>query len=287
MERQKLTINPYLEVMLAATIWGTSGAFVKILKLNPSVISFFRMAVPTLVLAIYFAITGQKVFKKNSKLIFLASFLNAIRMFLYFVAFYYTSIGNAVIMLYTWPIFVSIFSIFFLKEKLRKENIISLFIAFSGIVLIYLNKEFSFKDKDFFGMTAMLFSAMIYSLSMIIFKFKSDGYSRLEITFFQNFIGSFIFFPALFLFKPFPSITKVSILIFYALFVGLLGFTLFFSALKKIKASVASNIAYVEIITAIFLGVLLFHEKLTWNMILGGVLIISSVWFLQKSENIG
>jgi len=121
---------------------------------------------------------------------------------------------------------------------------------------------------------------------MIIFKLKSDGYTRVEITFFQNFIGAFIFLPALFIFKPFPSMIKISILLFYALFVGLLGFTLFFSALKKIKASAASNIAYVEIISAIFFGVTLFHEKFTWNMILGGILIIGSVWLLQRSENI-
>jgi len=276
-------INPYLEVIIAAIIWSTSGVFVKILKLNPAVISFFRMAIPTVIITIYLIIIRKNIFKNNNKLVFLGSFLNAVRMFFYFIAFYYTSIGNAVIMLYTWPIFIAIFGIFILKDYLDTARVFALIIAFLGIVVIYLNKEISFKSNDFIGMSSMLISACIYSLSLIIFKFVSERYTKIEITYFQNFIGSFIFFPFIFIFKPFPSFDKLAILIVYSTFVGLIGFTIFFSALKKIKASIASNLSYIEILSGIFFGVLLFKEKLTWNMITGGLLIIISVWMIQKN----
>lgn len=280
-----MKINPYLEVIIAAIIWSTSGVFVKFLKLNPAVLSFFRMAIPTVILTIYFIIIKRNVFKHNNKLVFLSSFLNSLRMFFYFVAFYYTSIGNAVIILYTWPIFVAIFSIFILKDYPDTVRIFALITAFAGIVIIYLNKEFSFKSNDFIGMSSMLISACIYSLSMIIFKFVSERYTKIEITYFQNFIGSFVFLPFIFIFKPFPSLEKLVILTVYSSLIGLIGFTMFFSALKKIKASVASNLSYIEILSGILLGVIFFKEKITWNMIAGGLLIILSVWIISKKQS--
>ena len=47
----------------------------------------------------------------------IASSINAARMFLYFIGFTYASIANAVIVLYTWPIFATLLGLMFLKEK--------------------------------------------------------------------------------------------------------------------------------------------------------------------------
>jgi drug/metabolite transporter (DMT)-like permease len=275
-------MNPYIEVILAAIIWGSSGTFIKLINLNPFQLSSFRMAIPTLILSIYFIIRKNNVFKRDNRMALLASFLNAIRMFLYFVGFTHTSVGNAVIILYTWPIFVTLFSTFMLKDRLTKSKVVALFVAFFGIVMMYFNYKFSFESNDFIGMSAILLSSCIYSLSIIVFKKDSDKYSKIEITYFQNFIGAFIFLPFLFIYKPFPSLEKMSLMTTYAVLVGIVGFTLFFAALKKIKASVASNLAYIEIVSAITYSVIILREKVTWNMIVGGMLIVSSVLVVQR-----
>ena len=44
---------PYLEVIIAAIIWGSTGVFVKFLALPPTTITFFRLAIPTLCLFIF------------------------------------------------------------------------------------------------------------------------------------------------------------------------------------------------------------------------------------------
>jgi drug/metabolite transporter (DMT)-like permease len=275
-------MNPYLEVLLAAAIWGSSGTFIKLIALNSFQLSSFRMGIPMLILSVYFIITQNNVFKRDNRMAFLASFLNAIRMFLYFVGFTHTSIGNAVIILYTWPIFVTLFSSFMLNDRITKPKMIALLVAFSGIVMMYIKYKISFESSDFIGMSAILLSACIYSLSIIVFKKDSDKYSKIEITYFQNFIGAFMFLPFLFIYKPFPSLEKLSLMTAYAVLVGLVGFTLFFAALKKIKASVASNLAYFEIVCAITYSVIILNEKITWNMVVGGILIISSVLIVQR-----
>ena len=107
-------------------------------------------------------------------------------MFFFFFAYNAISIGNAVIISYTWPVFAAIFGWLLLKEKMSLKNGLLLALAFAGIVLVYINKEFSFANKDFLGMGAMILSSAIYSLTVIIFKKESKHYSQYETVFFQN-----------------------------------------------------------------------------------------------------
>ena len=279
-----MALNPYLEAILAGILWGLSGIFVKYLNLPPTTVTFFRLAVPSLILLLFLLIKKIKLFHGNNKLILLASTLNAGRVYLYTVGFTFASIGNAIIILYTWPIFTTIFSILFLKEKVPKRTFFLLFIAMVGTALIYLNKEFSFSDKNFIGMTAMLLSAVIYALTVIIFKKESEKYSKYETIFYQNLIGSIIFIPFIFLNKPLPTLSQTSIGIVYGALIGLVGFVFFFSALKKLKASTVSFLSYTEVVSAIILAIIFFKEALTWNMVVGGLLIILATTLIKKED---
>ena len=279
-----MALNPYLEAILAGILWGLSGIFVKYLDLPPTTVTFFRLAVPSLILLLFLLIKKIKLFHGNNKLILLASTLNAGRVYLYTVGFTFASIGNAIIILYTWPIFTTIFSILFLKEKVPKRTFFLLFIAMVGTALIYLNKEFSFSDQNFIGMTAILLSAVIYALTVIIFKKESEKYSKYETIFYQNLIGSIIFIPFIFLNKPLPTLSQTSIGIVYGALIGLVGFVFFFSALKKLKASTVSFLSYTEVVSAIILAIIFFKEALTWNMVVGGLLIILATTLIKKED---
>src|SRR5690348_15591053 len=106
-------LNPYLEVILAGVIWGSAGVFVKLLHLPSTTLTFFRLVTPTVFLLIYFLFKRKNFLKKLNGSIILASTFNGIRMYLYFLAYSLTSIGNAVVMLYTWPLFAVFFSVVF------------------------------------------------------------------------------------------------------------------------------------------------------------------------------
>lgn len=277
-----MKINPYLEVIIAAIIWGSAGAFVKIIALPPTTLAFFRLAVPSVFFIALFAIQKTPVFHGNNKLILFASTINAARIFLYFVGFTYASINNAIIMFYTWPIFVTLLETPLLKEKTSKKTYAFLLVAFFGILLIYADKEINPANTEFIGITAMLIAAFINAIITIIFKKTSDSYSKQQMVFYQNIIGAVIFLPFLLFTAPFPTIEQTGIAITYATLIGIVAFTLFFSAIKKIKASTASLLSYTEVVSAIIFGVIIFHETLTWNAIAGCVLILASIQLLKK-----
>ena len=242
------------------------------------------MGIPTIVLFLLFRMQGQKLFQGDIKWMLIASALNAIRMFFYFSGYIYTTIGNAVIMLYTWPIFAAIFGFLILGEALTLRKVLLLIVAFCGILLVSLNYEFSTSSLDLLGMASMIFAGMIYAITVVIFKKESTKFTRNETIFYQNLIGTFIFLPFLFMNDPFPSAIKLVGASFYGFWIGILGFGLFFTALKKTTASTASFLSYFEVLFAILYGFFFFEEPITWNMILGGALIIGSSAFIQMRK---
>lgn len=277
-----MKLNPYLAVIIAATIGGSSGVFIKFIDLPPSTITFFRMAVPVIILSVYLLNKGKQLFRGNYKIMLSASLLNAIRMFLFFVGYLYTSIGNAVIILFTWPIFGSLFSAIFLKEKISKRTAALIGLAFGGIVIMYINKEIGFGNKDFIGMAAMLLSAVLFSVTAVIFKKELVNYSRTETIFYQNLVGAIAFLPFIFINTPAPSAMQTGVTVFYSVLIGIASFALFFYALRRLKMSHYALFTYWEVIAALLFSVLFFQEVITWNMIAGGGLILATGIMLRK-----
>jgi len=276
-----MKLSPHFQIILGAIIWGMSGPFVKILSLPPTSLSFIRAIVPVIIVLL---ISPKKIklIKFKDKKLLLASFLQAVRQNLYLLAFSLTSITNGVIVLYTWPIFATIMSTLILKEKISTKNILLILTAFIGVVIVFSEKSVSTTPKDIIGMLVMIISAIIYAYTVIIFKDARKKHSKSDILFIQNIIAVFLFAPFFFIINPIPNLEKTATAILYSTLIGYLGFMLFFSALKHIKASTASHLAYMEVISAITIGILLFNEHLTTNKIIGGSLIILSAYLIDK-----
>lgn len=278
-----MKLNPYLKVILAILIMGSSGMFVKLLHLTPITLSFFRMAIPSVLLFFYFTFQGINLFRYPVGLMMMGSILNAARIFLFITSYTYTNISNAVIILYTWPVFATVFSMIFLGEKVPLRNKFLLLLPITGIMLMFINQPFSTQNDDFIGMSAMLLSALLYAVTIIVFKKESHKYSGFETVFFQNLAGGFIFLPFFIQGNLSFSWEQLLMVLFFTVLIGIGAFGLFFSALKKIKASTVSFMTYLEVLIATLYGVLVFDEKLSWNIIIGGSLIIISTLLLKKT----
>lgn len=283
---RKMKLNPYLAVILAATIGGSSGVFIKLLDLPPTTMTFFRVFVPTVVVLSYILLVKKtKLIRGNWKMMLLASGLNAVRMFLYFVAYLYTTLGNAVIMSQTWPIFAVILSILILKEKPTMKTLLLIGLAFLGIIIMLLNKEISFANKEWLGMLIMMISGLGYAGTAIIFKKELTNYSKTETIFYQNIVGAVVFLPFIFINQPLPATVQGSIATIYGFSVGVIAFLLFFYAMKKLPMSHFALFSYWEIIATVIFGVVFFHEQITFSLLMGGSMIVLAGLLLRKDEH--
>ena len=271
----------YLAILTGATIGGVGGLFIKFMSIPATSIACIRMMVPCLLLGGWLLSTGTRIFRGNYKVMLGGSMTNAVRMYLFLVAFIYTSIGNAVIVFYTWPIFGTLLGATLLKEHITRRQIALLGLAFTGIITAYSNQDFSFENQDFIGMTAAISSAFLYALTVIIFKTETPNYTRNEIIFYQNIVGALVFIPFFIFNEPTPTVKDMTLGISYGLMVGIMAYSFFFFGLKYLEASKASMLTYVEVVSAVLLSYLVLGDVLSWNMIVGGGCIILSTILLR------
>jgi drug/metabolite transporter (DMT)-like permease len=272
----------YLSIIVAAIIFGSSGVFVKTVQLPVTTLAFLRMVVPFALMSLIFLLRKKPFPNFNDKFMILGSFLNAMRMLFFFAGYAYGNISTTVILLYTWPVFATLWSCLFLGEKISRERVGLFATTFAGVALIVMNQTLSLSNQRFTGLVFILLTSIIYSMTIVIFKKKSLNYDPFEILWFQNGIGTFVFFPFLMMNRPFPELWQFGLASGYGCLVGVVGFGLFFSGLRKIEASKASFLTYIEVVSGIFFGVVFFNEQLTWNIIAGGSLVLVSALTLSR-----
>ncbi|MCC4212992.1 DMT family transporter [Leeuwenhoekiella parthenopeia] len=269
-------------VILAACIAGLNGILIKKMPaLSTGAIGWFRAGIPVLFLLPGLIRANDFKVKGNYKMLLLASGINALRMYFYLIAFIYTSIGNAVVLFYIYPLFITLIESLIYKAPIKKAQIYLMLLAFTGIVFTYLNKPFSFESKDFIGMLAALAAAVGYAFFVSLFKRQTVHCNRNQLLFYQNIAGAVVFLPFLFgIENPVPE--QLGIAVFYALLIGIVVFSLFFFGLKHLNATTAASLMYLEILSAIIYSYFLLGEKLTWNTYLGGSLILISSFFISR-----
>ncbi len=269
-------------VIICALIAGNNGILIKYMSsLSTGAIAFLRTMVPVLFLAPVLFSKSNPLFSGNSRKMLLASTINVARIYLYLVAFIYTSIGNAVVLFYSWPIFVFIFETAYFKRPLKTKQVAFLLLAFLGLLITYSNRSFSFGNDDLIGMVAAVLSAITYAVTVLMFKTESHYYSKEQTIVYQNLVGALFFIPFLF-FIPDATFDQLGVGIFYGFLIGIVVFKLFFYGLKHLEASTASTLMYLEVVSAMVLGYLVLDEKLTLNTVIGGILIIVSSYFITR-----
>ncbi|RMG57025.1 MAG: EamA/RhaT family transporter [Bacteroidetes bacterium] len=268
-------------VLTAATLAGTSGLFVKYLALPAPVLAFFRVGIPTLIAGALMLLQGMPLLRPGLRPMLVASLLNAGRMFCFFAAFRLTTVGNAIIVLYTWPVFATLFGTIWLKEPISRRQMVLLALAFAGLVTVASGQELSFAADDLQGMVAAVGHALLFSLTVVIFKRESQRFRPIETIFYQNVLGVPIFLPFLLTYEGL-SPWQAGVASGYGVMIGLGIFGLFFYGLQRLPAGRVSFLSYIEIISATTLGVLVLGESLSWHLLVGGSMIIAATLLLQR-----
>lgn len=277
-----MTKKAIYAVVICALIAGTNGVFIKqMTSMSTGMIAWFRTVVPVLFLLPAVWRKGGIELKGNYRHMLLASFINAGRMFLYLTAYKYTSIGNAVVLFYSYPLFVTAIESLYYKRPIHNKQWFFLFLAFTGIVLTYIGKPFSFQSDDFIGMLAALGASIGYAVTVIMFKKETHNYSQNQIVIYQNIAGAILFLPFL---SGFPSaeVGHMGIGLVYGVVIGVVVFKMFFYGLKFLPAATATSLMYLEVVSAILFGYFLLGEKLSWNTYVGGAFILVSSFYISR-----
>lgn len=274
----------FLSLVAAGIIAGTSGILIKHIEMDAKSIAWVRMGLPTILLGIWLFFKKKNLLRPGYQSMLVASLLNAIRLYLYILAFVLTSVANATVLFYSYPIFAAILGYLFLKEKVLNRHILLITVSFAGLIIAYSDRSFSIMDDDLIGMSAALMAAVVYALTVIIFKSRVYHFNQIEMIFYQNLAGGILFLPFFLFTFPLMDASDFIFSSTYAIVVGLGVFYLFFLGLKYLKAYVASAIMYLEVVSAVILGYIVLGEVITPRMMIGGSMIITSSFLLNQSK---
>ncbi len=282
----------YMYIIIAGLLWGASGIFVNFMVpygFTALHLTFFRGAVSFVSLGIYILFHNKKLFmvKRKEILLFACSGISFFATsYCYYSSMQMTSISTAVILMYTAPIFVMIYSVSFLGEKFTKQKAISVGCMIIGCGLV--SGVIGGVKFEIVGVFWGLLSGISYSVYNIFTKISMNNKSNpLTAT-----LYSFLFATLLGMFvcelpSTLPYImsnTKVTLLLIVGM--GLctctVPFFLYTLALKDIPAGTASTLSIIEPMAATVYGVLLFDEAFTLSLCGGAALILLSVFLLNK-----
>lgn len=284
----------YFFVILGATLLGSIGILGRLIYVyepDPIKVVTYRGIIASIFLFGSLALFNFKKLKiKISDIPFFAvyGFLSVTLTFiLFFYAIKYTTVAVATILIYTYPAWVLVLSMFILDEKLDRNKIIALLLTFSGCMLViqvYNPSVLKFNLKGIiYGLLCGL-GAASYTLFGKKATFKYDP---------QTVVSYALGFGALFLllFRPpqtllqesYPTVAWLWIFTL-AIVPTLLGYSFYTKGLKYLEAGKAGIIATWEVIVASFLAFIIFNEKMTLLQISGALLIFWGIFIIKRKE---
>jgi drug/metabolite transporter (DMT)-like permease len=133
----KLKHKAILQMLLCAALWSTGGLFIKLIPWNPFVIAGWRSLVAAATVLVFLRVSKTR-FRIDGSSVVMGVFMSLT--FLAFVtANKLTTAANAIVLQFTSPLFIVVFSALFFREKFRKGDIFAIFFAMGGIALFFLD----------------------------------------------------------------------------------------------------------------------------------------------------
>lgn len=281
----KIAKYPRTLMIVSMVIFGSIGIFRKEIPLPSAFLAMTRGFIGAIFIFMYMRINHMKFcldsLKKN-KFLILASgvFLGFNWMFL-FEAYKYTSISMATITYYMAPIILIIFTLFFLKEKMSINKIINVFVALVGMFLILNITKQGINKSEIVGIFFGLSAAFCYAFLVILNK-KMKDISMYDKTIFQLLIAGIVLIPYILLVQKneisveaFSLKVIILIIILGVLHTGI-AYALYFGVLNRLESHTIANFSYIDPLVAIVLSTFFLKEKLAFQQILGGILILTS-----------
>ncbi len=267
--------------MAAMAVFGTIGLFVKNIDVSSGELALYRALMAIVLIGGFMLITRQRIDFKNIKkqlpLLLLSGAAMGFNWILLFEAYKYTTVSVATLSYYFAPVIVTVAAPLIFKEKMGARQWVCFAMSTFGIVLITGLGDLSAGNNHLLGIGFGLGAAVLYACVMLLNK-GTKGVEGIQRTFLQ-------FIAAIAVLIPYVALTGgVSLgglrLGGWAclLAVGIIHtgvtYCLYFTSMKELPGQEVALLSYIDPLVAVLCSVLILREPMSWQQILGGVLIL-------------
>jgi len=252
-------------ILAAAFLWSLAGVFIKFLDLHPLTIVFYRSLFASSVFAPFLR---RNQFHFNLPiLVSVLSYTAAISAFV--AANKLTTAANAIVLQYTAPVFVFLFTRWVWGEKISRLNSFALTVAMIGVAIISLD---SAGEPEMAGVLLALLSGVLFAVYMINLQRAKDVHP-VYLTWLNNLVCALLL---LMVVKSRLALSLEQTLILAVMGAVQLGmpYFLFSKGLETVSLQEASLIALIEPVLNPLWVALVVGEIPSAATLVGGVIIL-------------
>ncbi|MHC4572190.1 MAG: DMT family transporter [Planctomycetota bacterium] len=248
-----------------------SGSYIGAYRL-----AFFRFVIGLGLIATAVMSGRVKLVFNNKKLLFLRGLAGGIAVFITLLSITKLGLGKGMVLISSYPIFASVISAVFLKERLRIINFAALFAAMVGVYFVAYDKGQGFTLLVFgkYELLAVM-GAVIAGIAITLIRKLHDTDDSLAIYFSQCAVGMWL--------VVVPALSNEGAIglsgVFILLGIGAsvtVGQLLMTEGFKYVPVKTGSLLLMLDPVLCYVAGVAIFSEPLTWSCVLGSVLVIAA-----------
>ena len=269
----------FLLLHLSALIFGGTALFSKFLKIPAVDIILFRGLFAAIILFFILLFSSPSKFKIKTRKDVLFMIVSGLffggHLVTYFYAMQVSSIGIAVVSLFTFPMITTLVEPFIHKRKPELKHVLLSFLVVIGVLVIVSESEEG--GSTIFGVLLGVASSFFYSFRNLIVKYKLGAYQPIPLMFYHLLI-TFLLMVSLSELN-FQSIVPVDYfwILILTVFFTIVPHLAVIESLKKFDARSVGLILTLQVLYAIIFAYLFFDEPLKPSLIIGGVLVIATV----------
>ena len=287
----------WIVFILLGGIWSSSFMWIKIAvqEVGPITLVAFRVLFGLLfgvVIIFIQRIPLPRTFKAWFPLLLLGLTNVAAPFFL--ISWGEKSIDSAVasILDATVPLFTILIAHFLLQDdKMTMPKVLGLLIGFAGVIVL-MSKDIGASTGSLLGQIAVIVASMFYAGSSVYVRRTTEDTHGLLRSAGPLVSATVIMWLGAGLFESPLKIPQLGVTWIALLWLGILGsglaFVMAFYLIHEIGPTRTTMVTYLFPLGGVTLGITFLHEQLTWHLILGAILIVSSLavanWEPKKRE---
>ncbi len=282
----------YLTGALAAACYGLNPLFTLPLYaagMTADSVLFYRYAFALLMIGLIMKVKkcSFRLRWKEVPILAAMGILFSLSSLTLFEAYNYMDAGIASTLLFIYPILTAIIMVIFFKEKVSWITATSILLAFVGIALLTRTSDGGM--VSLLGCLLVFLSSLSYAIYIVgVNRSFLKTFPSMELTFYALLFGLIVYIVRLRggIDLQIPSgLMQWGCAIGLALFPTIISLVLMAVSIHLIGSTHASILGALEPVTALFIGVLVFHEGFTSRIALGIVLVLFAVTLIVVGNN--
>ena len=289
-------IKGYLFAAISAATYGMNPLFALPLYeggMDLYSVLFFRylFAIPILAIMLKTRRRDFSIERKDVSPLIILGILFALSSITLFSSYHHMDAGIASTILFVYPIMVALIMFFFFKEKISAKTIACIAVALLGIALLCKSGEGAVVSTK--GVLFVLGSALSYSIYIVfVNKSRINKMATIKVTMYVLTVGWIIFAAKSLIDGQLKTPSSEEWYLWFcvlalSIFPTIISLICTTEAIQCIGSTPTAILGVLEPVTAVFFGVVIFGEILTTRIVIGLILVITSVTFVVAGDNLG